>query len=67
MARVALDLENKDDLKVLQAEGWRIAPGLVPGVHINAARPRVSLTARAGVTAPDLVVKATVTSGTGFP
>ena len=31
MARVALDLENKDDLKVLQAEGWRIAPGLVPG------------------------------------
>jgi len=31
MARVSLDLENKDDLKVLQAEGWRIAPGLVPG------------------------------------
>jgi hypothetical protein len=31
MARVALDLENKDDLQVLQAEGWRIAPGLVPG------------------------------------
>jgi hypothetical protein len=31
MARVALDLENTDDLQVLQAEGWRIAPGLVPG------------------------------------
>ena len=31
MARVSLDLENKEDLKVLQAEGWRIAPGLVPG------------------------------------
>ena len=30
-ARVSLDLENKDDLNVLQAEGWRIAPGLVPG------------------------------------
>ena len=31
MARVSLDLENKDDLHVLQADGWRIAPGLVPG------------------------------------
>ncbi len=32
MARVSLDLENEeDDLNVLQAEGWRIAPGLVPG------------------------------------
>ena len=31
MARVSLDLENKEDLHVLQAEGWRIAPGLVPG------------------------------------
>jgi hypothetical protein len=31
MARVALDLENKDDLHVLRADGWRIAPGLVPG------------------------------------
>ena len=31
MARVSLDLENKDDLNVLQADGWRIAPGLVPG------------------------------------
>jgi hypothetical protein len=31
MARVSLDLENKDDLQVIKAEGWRIAPGLVPG------------------------------------
>ena len=31
MARVSLDLENTDDLNVLQADGWRIAPGLVPG------------------------------------
>ena len=31
MARVALDLENKDDLQVIKAAGWRIAPGLVPG------------------------------------
>jgi hypothetical protein len=31
MARVSLDLENKDDLKVIKAEGWRIASGLVPG------------------------------------
>ncbi|MFQ6029022.1 MAG: hypothetical protein ACE5Q6_16200 [Dehalococcoidia bacterium] len=31
MARVSLDLDNKDDLKVIKAEGWRIAPGLVPG------------------------------------
>ena len=31
MARVALDLENKDDLQVIKAEGWRIAPGLAPG------------------------------------
>lgn len=31
MPRVSLDLENKDDLHVIKAEGWRIAPGLVPG------------------------------------
>ncbi|MGE3541772.1 MAG: hypothetical protein AB7N91_30655 [Candidatus Tectimicrobiota bacterium] len=31
MPRVALDLENKDDLQVIKAAGWRIAPGLVPG------------------------------------
>ncbi len=29
--RVALDLENKDDLHVLKADRWRIVPGLVPG------------------------------------
>ena len=31
MARVALDLGNKDDLAVLSATGWNRAPGLVPG------------------------------------
>ena len=31
MARVALDLGNKEDLKVLSTTGWRRAPGLVPG------------------------------------
>ncbi len=31
MVRVALDLENPADLKVLGTTGWRIAPGLVPG------------------------------------
>ena len=31
MPRVALDLENSEDLTVLGATGWRIAPGLVPG------------------------------------
>ena len=31
MPRVALDLENPDDLAVLGTTGWRIAPGLVPG------------------------------------
>lgn len=31
MARVALDLGNSDDLKVLSTSGWRRAPGLVPG------------------------------------
>ena len=31
MARVALDLGNQDDLKVLSTSGWRRAPGLVPG------------------------------------
>ncbi len=31
MVRVALDLENKADLKVLNAVGWKIATGLVPG------------------------------------
>ena len=31
MARVALDLENSEDLAVLGTTGWRIAPGLVPG------------------------------------
>lgn len=31
MARVALDLGNKDDLKVLSTTGWRRAMGYVPG------------------------------------
>ena len=31
MARVSLDLENKEDLKVLSTTGWRRAPGLIPG------------------------------------
>jgi len=31
MARVSLALENKEDLQVIQAEGWRIAMSLVPG------------------------------------
>ena len=31
MPRVALDLENPEDLAVLGTTGWRIAPGLVPG------------------------------------
>ena len=31
MARVALDLGNKDDLAVLSTTGWSRAPGLVPG------------------------------------
>ena len=43
MARVALDLENKDDLQVIKAEGWRIAPGLVPG------EPNQGLVAEGGV------------------
>ena len=31
MARVALDLESKESLQLLSANGWRRAPGLVPG------------------------------------
>ena len=31
MARVSLDLEDPEELAVLGATGWRIAPGLVPG------------------------------------
>jgi hypothetical protein len=31
MARVSLDLEQKTDLALLNAEGWRVAMGLVPG------------------------------------
>ncbi len=31
MARVSLDLEQKNDLALLNAEGWRVAMGLVPG------------------------------------
>ena len=31
MARVALDLGNQDDLRVLSSPGWNRAPGLVPG------------------------------------
>ena len=31
MPRVALDLENTDDLATLGTTGWRVAPGLVPG------------------------------------
>ena len=31
MPRVALDLEQKDDLAVIKSDGWRIAQGLEPG------------------------------------
>ena len=31
MARVSLDLDNKDDLQVLGATGWRRGMGMVPG------------------------------------
>lgn len=31
MPRVSLDLENADDLALLNAGGWRMAMGLVPG------------------------------------
>lgn len=31
MARISMNLENKEDLKVLGATGWRRAMGLVPG------------------------------------
>ena len=31
MPRVALDLEQKDDLAVLKSDGWRVAQGLEPG------------------------------------
>jgi hypothetical protein len=31
MARVSLNLEDRQDLAVLGTTGWRIAPGLVPG------------------------------------
>lgn len=31
MARISMNLENKDDLKILGATGWRRAMGLVPG------------------------------------
>ena len=31
MARVSLDLVNKGDLRTLNATGWRIAPGYIPG------------------------------------
>ena len=31
MPRVALDLEQKEDLAVLKSDGWRIAQGLEPG------------------------------------
>lgn len=31
MPRVALDLEQKEDLAVLSSDGWRVAQGLEPG------------------------------------
>ena len=31
MPRVALDLEQKDDLAVIKSDGWRVAQGLEPG------------------------------------
>ena len=43
------------------------SPSFPPGAHVNAARPRVSLTARAGVTVPDFVVNIILASGTGLP
>ena len=45
MARVSLDLENKEDLKVLQAEGWRIARGFTLDVA-DAARRSYKRTSR---------------------
>ena len=46
MARVSLDLETKEDLKVLQAEGWRYRAGLVPG------KPNQGLSLRDGQPTP---------------
>ena len=31
MPRVSLDLENAADLALLNADGWRVAMGVVPG------------------------------------
>ena len=31
MPRVALDLEQKEDLAVIKSDGWRVAQGLEPG------------------------------------
>ena len=31
MARISMNLESKEDLKILGATGWRRAMGLVPG------------------------------------
>ena len=31
MPRVSLDLELADDRAIANSDGWRIAPGLVPG------------------------------------
>ena len=48
MPRVALDLEQKDDLAVLQSDGWRVAQGLEPGqpnqglvAEMRASSPRL--------------------------
>src|SRR5206468_11198523 len=43
------------------------SPALEPSFHVNAARPRLSLTARPGVTTPAFAEKLTLASGTGFP
>ena len=42
MPRVSLDLELADDRAVVKSDGWRIAPGLVPG------EPNQGLTAEMG-------------------
>ena len=43
------------------------SPGFAPTLQVSAARPRASLTARAGDTTPDVVAKWSGAFGTGFP
>ena len=57
MPRVALDLEQKDDLAVIKSDGWRVAQGLEPG------EPNQGLVAEKAAAATPACLTTTIPAG----